>query len=108
MKKLREKFLVNTEDTGRFIVTSVRTGKKYFVESIGDPHVEWGSIDQSSGKLMVKKGWKKNKGSIEKEESLIKTENGFENIYELTPGTSPLKYIDELDSKYPDKEVKVA
>jgi len=105
MKTLRGKFLIDSESTGRFIVKSKRTGKKYFVEAIGDPHVEWGSLDQSSGKLMVKKGWKKNKGSIDKDESMITPDNGFEKIHELQPGTSPLIYIDALDSKYPTKEV---
>lgn len=100
---MKSNFLVNSENTGRFIVSSVRTGKQYFVEAIGDPHVEWGSLDQSSGKMMVKKGWKKNKGSIEKEESMITAENGFEKIHELKAGESPLQHIEMLDSKYPTK-----
>jgi hypothetical protein len=99
---MKNKFEISS-DTGRFIVTSMRTGKKYFVEAIGDSHVEWGSINPSDGKFMVKKGWKKNKGSIESEESVITSENGFEKIHDLKPGTSPLAYIDELDSKYPTK-----
>lgn len=32
--KLREKFLTNTDETGRFIATSKRTGKTYAVEPI--------------------------------------------------------------------------
>lgn len=95
---VRKNFLVNTEDTGRFIVTSIKTGKQYFVEAIGDPHIEWGSLDQSSGKLMVKKGWKKNKGSIEKDESLITEGNGFKNICTLNPGESPFEYIERIES----------
>ena len=98
---LRQRFTTKTEDSGRFIVTSKRTGKEYFVEPIGDPHVEWGSVDQASGKLNVKKGWKKNKGSIEKDESLISKENGFDKVHNLKPGESPLVYIDRLDEKYP-------
>lgn len=35
------RFLKNRDDTGRFIVVSKRTGKKYYVEAIGDPHIEW-------------------------------------------------------------------
>lgn len=99
-KRLREKFLINSNDTGRFIVISKRTGKEYFIEPQGDPHVEWGSLDQSTGKMNVKKGWKKNKGSTEKEESLITDDNGFKNIVTLKAGMSPLAYIAELDSKY--------
>lgn len=98
--KLRENFLVNSSDTGRFLVTSKRTGRTYFIEPQGDPHVEWGSVDQSTGKMNVKKGWKKNKGSTEREDSLITTENGFENIVTLKAGMSPLAYIEEIDSKY--------
>lgn len=102
---LRNKFTTRTEDSGRFIVKSKRTGKEYFVEPIGDPHVEWGSVDVTSGKMNVKKGWKKNKGSIEHDESLITKENGFEKIHSLKPGESPLAYIDRLDEKYPSIKV---
>ena len=102
---LRQKFNTRTEDSGRFIVTSKRTGKEYFVEPIGDPHMAWGSIDPASGKMMTKKGWKRNKGSIEKDESLITLENGFEKIHNLKPGDSPLAYIDMLDEKYPTKRL---
>ena len=97
---LREKFTTRTEDSGRFIVTSKRTGREYFVEPIGDPHTAWGSVDPANGKLMVKKGWKKNKGSVEHDESLITKENGFEKIHSLKAGESPLAYIDRLDEKY--------
>lgn len=50
-------FLIKSEQTGRFIVTSKVTSKVYFIEPQGDPHLEWGSIDQSTGKMNVKKGW---------------------------------------------------
>jgi len=102
MKKITHKdFLVNTEETGRFLVKSKRTGKTYFIEPQGDPHVEWGSIDQSTGKMNVKKGWKKNKGSTDKEDSLITKENGFDNIVTLKAGESPLSYIERIDAKLP-------
>jgi len=100
-KQIRIKdFLINSSDTGRFIVKSQRTGRTYFIEPQGDAHIEWGSVDQSTGKMNVKKGWKKNKGSTEREDSLITTENGFENITTLKAGMSPLKYIEDLDSQY--------
>lgn len=98
--KFKENFLINSSDTGRFIVKSLKTGKEYFIEPIGDPHVEWGSLDPASKTMSTKKGWKKYKGSIEKNESLITKENGFNDIYELTPGQSPLGFIEELDNKY--------
>lgn len=100
---LRENFLTNTDETGRFIVTSKRTGKSYFVEPIGYTRTNWGSIDPASKNLMNKKGHDKYRGSIDESESLITEENGFKNIQMLAAGTSPLLAIEELDSKYPDK-----
>lgn len=96
----RSQFLTRTDDTGRFIVRSERTGRSYYVEPQGDAHIEWGSVDQSTGKLSVKKGWKKNKGSTERDESLITAENGFKNIVTLKRGESPLEYIQRVDSQY--------
>lgn len=100
---LREKFLTNTDDTGRFIVTSQRTGKTYAVEPIMGKHTPgWGDMDPVTKKLTGDYG-DKYKGAIEKNESLITNENGFELIHNLDPGYSPLAYIDMLDAKYPDK-----
>lgn len=101
--EFNKKFLTETDETGRFIVASKRTGKKYYVEALGDPHIEWGSINPGEKDLMVKKGWKKYKGSIDEKESLITKENGFDKIHELKPGISPLAYIDMIDDTYPDK-----
>lgn len=97
-----KRFLTNTDDTGRFIVTSKRTGKKYFVEAIGDPRVKWGSIDPATGNLMNKKGHDKYRGSVDAKDSLITEENGFSKIHNLEPGVSPLMAIDAIDAKYPD------
>lgn len=93
-------FLKDSSQTGRFIVKSSRTGRTYYIEPQGDPHLEWGSLDQSSGKMNVKKGWKKFKGSVEESETLITKENGFENIVTLKPGESPLGYIERIDAQY--------
>ena len=98
------RFLTNTDHTGRFIVSSKRTGKIYAVEPMGDPHVEWGSIDPALGlgsKLMHKKGDGKYRGSIDASDSLITEDNGFKNIITLDVGTSPYAYIDMIDAKYP-------
>jgi hypothetical protein len=100
--KLRKNFLIDSSDTGRFIISSKRTGRTYYIEPQGDAHIEWGSVDVSSGKMNVKKGWKKNKGSTEREDSFITTENGFENITTLKAGESPLVYIQRLDDSYPE------
>lgn len=99
---LVRKFLTDTDESGRFIVRSIRTGKKYFVEPIGDPHRTWGDMDPATKKVTGNYG-NKYKGSIKKEESLITEENGFINIKTLEPGTSPLVAIEEIDSKYPDR-----
>lgn len=103
--ELRQKFLVDTDDTGRFIVSSKRTGKQYWVEPVGNPYTVWGSVQSyGTGEVTNKKGWKRHRGSIDEVDSLITKENGFEKIHDLTPGQSPLSYIDHLDSQYPEKE----
>jgi hypothetical protein len=103
--EIRTQFLTNTDNTGRFIVTSQRTGKTYFVEPIEVKRVDtnWGSIDPATGNLMNKKGHDKHRGAIPSEESLITEANGFKNITMLDIGTSPHHAIDVLDAKYPDK-----
>lgn len=101
---IRTKFLTNTDETGRFIVYSPRTGKTYFVEPIEGAHTpKWGSIDPATGNLMHKKGDGKYKGGIRADESLITEENGFKNIRMLDVGVSPHLAIDYIDSQYPDK-----
>lgn len=103
---IRKKFLTNTDETGRYMVTSLRTGKTYAIEPIGFPkeRLKWGSIDPADphGGLMHKKGDGKYRGSIDEEDSLITEENGFKNIRMLDPGTSPLAAIDFVDKQYPD------
>lgn len=99
MNELRQKFLTNTDETGRFIVTSKRTGRSYYVEPTGTTKTRWGDLNPATGKVEGKYG-KKYKGSIREEESLITEEHGFENIKTLKPGISPLAYIDMIDSQY--------
>ena len=105
--KFNKQFLTNTDDTGRFIVTSQRTGRVYYVEPVDKRSktdwTGWGSIDPATGKLMNKHGFRKHAGAVTEEESLITKENGFSKIHELEPGTSPLHAIEVIDSKYPDK-----
>lgn len=98
------RFLTNTDEPGRFIVLSKRTGKKYFVEPIMMGKTpEWGSIDPATGNLMHKKGDGKYTGGIKPKESMITVENGFlpEKITMLDKGCSPLGWIDHIDAKYP-------
>lgn len=101
------RFLTNTDETGRFMVYSQRTGKTYYVEPIVTSHTpQWGSIDPATGNLMHKKGDGKYTGGIKPAESLITEENGFlpEKITMLDKGCSPHAAIDFLDAKYPTLE----
>lgn len=102
----RSKFLTKTDETGRFIVFSERTGRSYFVEPIVTKKTqEWGSIDPATGNLMHKKGDGKYTGGIKPTESLITVENGFsaDKITMLDIGVSPYHAIDVMDAKYPDR-----
>lgn len=95
-----ENFLTNTDETGRFIVTSQRTGRKYYVEPIGDGRpADWGSVNPATGEMMHKKGDGKFSGSITEAESLI-TPEFFKEIHTLSKGVSPLAFIEQLDKKY--------
>lgn len=106
-QELKRKFLTNTDDTGRFIIFSPRTGKTYFVEPIDNRSktdwTEWGSIDPATGNMMNKPGFRKYQGAVSEEQSLIKPENGFDKVHNLEPGMSPHSYVDYLDSQYPDR-----
>lgn len=90
-------FLVNSDETGRFIVKSLKTGKKYYIEPLDNGNrTEWGDLNPSTKKLEGDYG-SKYKGSIKESESLITEGNGFENIVTLPPGYSPLDYIEQLE-----------
>ena len=102
--KFRKKFFENRDETGRFMVTSFRTGRTYVVEPIGaDRPADWGSYNPSSGEIENKKGFDKFRGSIDEKDSLITKENGFENIRYSGVGGSPFSTIEEMDAKYLDK-----
>ncbi|MGZ8924608.1 MAG: hypothetical protein ACXW2E_01870 [Nitrososphaeraceae archaeon] len=100
-ENIRQQFFKDTDHTGRHVVVSIRTGKKYYIEPIGDPHVKWGSIDPATKTLVNKKGAGKYRGSIDEKDSLITEENGFQNIVILEPGISPAAYIEQIDAQYP-------
>ena len=98
-------FFENRDETGRFIITSYRTGKIYCVEPIGDGRMaDWGSYNPSTGNIENKKGAGKFTGSITENESMITKENGFDDIHYSGVGASPFSVIEKLDAKYPDKE----
>lgn len=105
-KDFRERFLENRDDTGRYIEYSIRTGKSYCIEPIGDGRGgDWGSENPATKQIEHKKGDGKHTGSIKIEQSIINEENGFKasQIHHLGAGESVRSFIDELDAKYPDK-----
>lgn len=77
-KEFRKKFLTNTDETGRFVVKSFKTGKTYYVEAIdGSEKTAWGDYDPATKTFQTAGYGSKYKGSIKPEESLITEENGF-------------------------------
>ena len=105
-KEFKKKFLTDTDETGRFIVKSLKTGKTYFVEPVNQgTRTNWGDLDPVTRKMTGSYG-EKYKGSIKPEESLITEENGFDRIHTLDVGESPLDYIDRIDDEYFEKMSK--
>lgn len=103
--ELKENFLFESTETGRFIVKSLKTGKTYFVECIdGDEKVVWGDYDPAEKKFQTSNYGKKYKGSITKDESIITKENGFTKIHDLGIGESPIAYINKIDEEYYSKQ----
>ena len=80
--------------TGRFFVYT-KSGRTFCVEPWGDPHIEWGNY--IPGKKNPEKVEPKDFDMIDESNSVISKENGYKNIAMLSPGTSPLGYIDALD-----------
>lgn len=97
---IEERFLKDTDKTGRFIVKSKITGKKYFIEPIGNTHpADWGDLDPVTKKMSGYYG-ERYEGCVSEKDSLITKENGFEKIELLDPGVSPLSEIDKRDREY--------
>ena len=72
----------------------MKSGRKFMVEEIGDPHITWGNVIPGKGLESV---YAKMDKVIFPEDSKITKENGFKNIVMLNPGTSPLGYIEAID-----------
>lgn len=106
-KEFNSRFLTDTDETGRFIVTSQVTGKKYFVEPLDGPPVQWGDLNPATKKIEGSYG-QKYKGSIKPEESLITKENGFDDIVILGAGESPFSEIHRRDLAYQNNLKKLA
>jgi len=102
-KDFEKRFLINSDETGRFIVKSQKTGKTYFVEALDDKEkIVWGDYNPTT-KTFETSNYGKYKGSIKPEESMITKENGFDKIHMLGIGESPLDYIDKIDEEYYNK-----
>lgn len=87
MTDLDKRFLTNTDETGRFIVKSLVTGKKYYVEPIGNGHpADWGDINPATKKVEGDYG-QKYTGCV--------SENGFKLIE-----MSPLSVVYQRDLEY--------
>jgi hypothetical protein len=99
-EETRKKFFTETEHSGRHVVYSFRTGKRYYIEPIDGNKVNWGDLNPATGELEGSYG-QKYKGSVKKSESLITEENGFMNIALLPPGQSPAAEIERRDAQYP-------
>lgn len=99
-KDFDKKFLLDRDETGRFIVKSQKTGKTYYVEPIdGDERTVWGDYNPVT-KDFETSNYGKYKGSVKPSESMITEENGFEKIHTLGVGESPLDYINRIDEEY--------
>jgi hypothetical protein len=96
-KEFDKRFLQESDNTGRFIVKSMVTGIRYYVEPIDNgTRAEWGDINPATKKVEGDYGMK-HRGAIDAKDSMITPENGMENIVTLSPGVSPLEYIDRID-----------
>lgn len=73
-----------------------KSGRKFMIEEIGDPHISWGNVIPGANK--IESVYAKMDNVITEEDSKITVENGFKNIVMLNPGTSPLGYIEAIDN----------
>ena len=98
-----KRFLKDSDNTGRFIVKSKVTGKRYFVEVVGNAHAaDWGDLDPATKKMTGSYG-ERYEGCIPEKDSLITEENGFEKITTLPAGVSPFDEIEKRDKEYERK-----
>lgn len=93
----RKRFLVNSSETGRFIVKSLATNKEYFIEAIGRQHSNWGDLNPATGKVEGSYG-EKFRGSIMDKDSMITSDNGFDDIKSLENWDDLLSEIEKRDA----------
>lgn len=74
----------------------MNSGRKFCVEEFGYAHTDWGNVIPGANK--VEKVKSKVDEVIDESNTFITKENGFKNICMLDKGTSPLAYIEALDT----------
>lgn len=100
MNDITKRFLTNTDETGRFIIKSLVTGRTYYVEPIGNGRpADWGDINPATKEVEGNYGLKY-VGCVSEKDSLITEENGFKIIETLEAGVSPLSVIYQRDLLY--------
>lgn len=98
--EITKRFLTNTDETGRFIIRSMATGKTYYVEPIGNGHpADWGDINPATKKVEGDYG-QKYTGCVSEKESMITVENGFHLIETLEAGVDPISAVYQRDEVY--------
>ncbi len=97
------RFFRDRDDTGRYLIVSRRTGRRYAVEPIDNTpaRVGWGDVNPATGDVEGDYGMK-HRGSVKESESLVTEENGFLNVVTLEAGESPEAYVERVDAGYPD------
>lgn len=85
------------DDTGRFVIISLKTNKRYIIEPIhNNKTLGWGDVNVVTKNTEGAYGTKY-KGSIDIDESIITEENGCTNISFTKIGESPYSYIEQLE-----------
>jgi hypothetical protein len=93
-----KRFFEDRDETGRYRITSSKTGVQYYIEPIGNGRpADWGSYNPASGKIENKKGFDKFTGSVLPSESIVTEENGFRDVITLEAGFSPSSEMERRD-----------
>ena len=74
----------------------MKSGRKFCVEEYGRVYSDWGNVIPGANK--VEKVKSKVDDIIDDTNTFITKENGFKNICMLDKGTSPMAYLDAIDS----------
>ena len=71
-KNIVKNILVDSDEAGKHIVYSIKTGRRYYIEPIGDGRGgDWGSYNPGTGNIEHKKGDGKYTGSVKEEDTVM-------------------------------------